>query len=41
MYRAAGARRPCAPDLIGELVRRVEEEIDRVREQLPAASVRT
>jgi oligoendopeptidase F len=41
MYRAAGARLSFAPDLIGELVRLVEEEIDRVREQLPAASVRT
>ncbi len=40
MYRAAGARLSFAPDLIGELVRLVEEEIDRVREQLPAASVR-
>ncbi|HEX6615728.1 MAG TPA: M3 family oligoendopeptidase [Gemmatimonadales bacterium] len=41
MYRAAGARLTFDPDLIGELVRLVEEEIERVREQLPAGSPRT
>jgi oligoendopeptidase F len=36
MYRAAGARLTFDPALIGELVQLVEEQIDRIRSQLPA-----
>jgi oligoendopeptidase F len=37
MYRAAGARLTFDPALIGELVQLVEEQIDRIRSQLPSA----
>ena len=37
MYRAAGARLTFDPALIGELVQLVEEQIDRIRSQLPGA----
>ncbi len=37
MYRAAGARLTFDPALIGELVQLVEEQIDRIRSQLPRA----
>jgi hypothetical protein len=38
MYRAAGAALTFDADLIGELVQLVEEQIEQIRAQLPAAA---
>jgi oligoendopeptidase F len=38
MYRAAGARLSFDAGLIGELVKLVEDQIDRIRSQLPAGT---
>ena len=38
MYRAAGARLTFDAELVGELVQLVEEQIEQIRAQLPAAA---